>query len=131
MAVSASMPGIRPSVLLVDDEAALLEVMKLGLEAEFDLELAATAEEAELLLATGKHDVVVCDHMMPGEAGLDFLIAASQRHPAAKRILITGYINPDFLSRSTSIAGLSACLVKPVPTADLVAAIRTALVGAV
>ncbi|MBC7367643.1 MAG: response regulator [Undibacterium sp.] len=116
---------------LVDDEAALLEVMRLGLEADFDLELAASAEEAELLLATGKHGVVVCDHMMPGEAGVDFLITVRKRHPAAKRILVTGYMNPDFFSRSTSIAGLSACLVKPVPVADLVAAIRTALVDEV
>ncbi len=131
MAASTIRHSIRPRVLLVDDEAALLAVMRLGLEGEFDLEVAASAEEAELLLATGKHDVVVCDHMMPGEAGSDFLITASKRHPSLKRILVTGYMNPDFLTRSMSIAGLSACLVKPVPKADLVTAIRTALVGPV
>ena len=131
MASPLRTPATRAKVLLVDDEKALLEVMKLGLEGAFDLELAATAEEAEMLLATGGHDVVVCDHMMPGEAGLDFLIMASRRHPASKRILLTGYMNPDFLSRSTQLAGLSACLVKPVHAAELIAAIRMALVGAV
>jgi len=131
MAASSSRHGIRPTVLLVDDEAASLAVMKLGLEGEFDVDVAASAEEAELLLAAGKHNVVVCDHTMPGVAGLDLLTAACKRHPATKRILITGSMDPDFLTRSIAIAKLSACLVKPVPKADLAAAIRTALLSRV
>jgi DNA-binding NtrC family response regulator len=123
--------AVRPKVLLVDDERALLDVMRLGLEAEYEVEVAATAEEAWLLLSTGSHDVVVCDHLMPGEAGLDFLIAVFRRQPAAKRILITGYMNPEFLARSTRLAGLSACLLKPVPVSELKAAIRTAMVGVI
>lgn len=121
----------KPKVLLVDDERALLEVQRLGLEAEYEVEVASTAEEAGLLLATGMHDVVVCDHLMPGETGLDFLISAFRRQPASKRILVTGYLNPEFLDRSIRLAGLSACLLKPVPVSELKAAIRTALVGAI
>jgi DNA-binding NtrC family response regulator len=121
----------KPKVLLVDDERALLEVQRLGLEAEYEVEVAATAEEAGLLLSTGRHDVVICDHLMPGETGLDFLISAFQRQPESKRILVTGYLNPEFLARSTRVAGLSACLLKPVPLSELKAAIRTALVDAI
>ena len=131
MAAPCPRPPAKPSVLLVDDEKMLLEALRLGLESEYDVELAASAEEAELLLSTGKHDVVVCDHLMPVEVGLDFLISACRRHPRTKRILVTGYLNPEFLARSTQLAGLSACLLKPVPIADLKAAIRTALVGPV
>jgi hypothetical protein len=121
----------KPKVLLVDDERALLEVQRLGLEAEYEVEVAATAEEAGLLLSTGRHDVVICDHLMPGETGLDFLISAFRRQPESKRILVTGYLNPEFLARSTRVAGLSACLLKPVPLSELKAAIRTALVDAI
>ncbi len=118
-------------MLLVDDEKMLLDVLRLALESEYDVELAASAEEAEMLLSTGKHDVIVCDHLMPVEAGLDFLISAFRRYPRTKRILVTGYINPEFLARSMQLAGLSACLLKPVLIGDLKAAIRTALVGPV
>ena len=131
MAATPLRSTAKPKVLLVDDERALLEVLRLGLEAEYEVEVASTAEEAGLLLSTGKHDVVVCDHLMPGEAGLDFLISAFRRHPASKRILVTGYMNPEFLARSTQLAGLSACLLKPVPVSELKVAIRTALVGAI
>lgn len=119
----------RIAVLLVDDERALLDAMRLGLENEFDVETASSAADAEMLLATGRHDVIVCDHLMPDEVGLDFLINAARWHPRAKRILITGYMNPELISRSVQIAGLSACLLKPVPPEQLRSAIRTSLVG--
>ncbi|HVU24292.1 MAG TPA: response regulator [Opitutus sp.] len=117
----------RPVVLMVDDEHQLLETMRLGLAGEFDLDLAATAEEAELMMATRRYDIVVSDHLMPGEVGLDFLIRARARHPGTKRILITGYMNPELIMRSVNVAELSACLVKPVRAAKVAEAIRAAL----
>jgi hypothetical protein len=41
------------------------------------------------------------------------------RQPNAKRILMTGYLNPDLLGRSMSLAGLSACLLKPMDISAL------------
>jgi hypothetical protein len=40
---------------------------------------------------------------------------------------MTGYTNPEFMSRSTAIAGLSACLVKPVRTSEIAKAVKAAL----
>ncbi len=131
MVADTNKSGSRPKVLIVDDQRALRDVLEIGLETEFEVEVASSAEEGELLLATGDHDVVVCDHLMPRTLGLDFLIAASQRHPRTKRILLTGYMNPEFLARSMSVAKLSACLMKPVSRPDLIAEIRTALVDAI
>lgn len=112
--------------MLVDDEAALLETFRLGFGGEFDLDLADSAEEAERKMATRAYDVVVCDHLMPGEEGLQFLIRASERYPRTQRILITGYMNPELLSRDVGLARLSACLLKPVKAAELAEAIRRA-----
>jgi DNA-binding NtrC family response regulator len=117
----------RPVVLLVDDEPALLDSLRQGLETEFDLDFAASAEEAELMMATRNYDVVVSDHLMAGEEGLQFLIRAGRRRPATQRILLTGYMNPELISRSVAVANLSACLVKPVHASDLAQAIRVAL----
>jgi DNA-binding NtrC family response regulator len=126
--MSAAAPTvIRPVVLLVDDEPALLDSLRQGLQADFDLDFANSAEEAELMMATRNYDVVVSDHLMSGEEGLQFLIRAGQRRPATRRILLTGYMNPELISRSVAVADLSACLVKPVHAAHLAQAIRAAL----
>lgn len=124
---AAPQNAVRPVVLLVDDEPALLDSLRQGLQAEFDMDFAASAEEAELMMATRNYDVVVCDHLMPGEEGLQFLIRAAKRKPATQRIMLTGYMNPELLSRSVAVASLAACLVKPVRAADLAQAIRAAL----
>jgi DNA-binding NtrC family response regulator len=117
----------RPKVLLIDDELPLLDALSLGLKNDFEVEIASSAEEAALLETTRQYDVVVCDQMLPGEQGLEFLIRSSERQPGARRIMMTGYINPELLSRSVSLAKLSACLIKPVGAKDLTQAIRAAL----
>jgi DNA-binding NtrC family response regulator len=125
-ASAATKPG-RPAVLLVDDERQLLDALGEGLKSEFALETAGSAEEADLLMASSSYDVLVCDHMLPGEAGLEFLIRMSERYPGTRRILLTGYMNPELISRSVALARLSACLLKPVQAEALAAAVRTAL----
>jgi DNA-binding NarL/FixJ family response regulator len=91
------------------------------------VETAQSAQEAEMMMATRSYDVVVCDHLMPDEVGVSFLVRARKQFPQVQRILLTGYINPELLSRSTSIAGLAGCLMKPVSPTTLVEAIRLAL----
>ncbi len=120
-------PPPRPAVLLVDDEAAIREVLETVLKEHFDVECARSAHEAELMLATRSFDVIVCDHLMPDEEGLPFLTRVREQFPKVQRILMTGYINPELLSRSTGVAGLSGCLMKPVSNAVLIDAIRLAL----
>jgi CheY-like chemotaxis protein len=117
----------RPVVLLVDDEAEIRKVLTLGLASEFEVESAQSANEAEAMMATRAYDVIVCDHLMPGEEGLNFLIRARRQFPKVQRILLTGYVNPELLSRSTELAGLASCLMKPIKVPDLVAAIRLAI----
>jgi adenylate cyclase len=123
-------PASRPSLLLVEDEAALAAALRENLEMEYEVEVAGTVEEARLLLSSRNFSVILSDHMLPGKAqGLDFLVEALERQPAAKRILVTGYLNPDLLGRSVSLAQLSACLLKPVDPAKLKEEIRRALAG--
>ena len=127
--MSTPEPGAanRPAVLLVDDEGEIIKVLSLGLARDFDVEGARSANEAEVMMATRHYDVVVCDHLMPGEEGLNFLIRARRQFPKVQRILLTGYVNPELLSRSTELAGLASCLMKPIKVPDLIAAIRLAL----
>lgn len=114
-------------MLLVDDEPEIRGVMELNLKEHFDVETASSASEAEMMMGTRNYDVIVCDHLMPEEEGLHFLARAQRQFPGVQRILVTGYINPELLSRSTAAAGLVACLTKPVNTDELVRVIRLAV----
>jgi len=124
---SPSNPTPKPVVLLVDDEAEICNVLELGMKNECDVESARSAEEAELMLATRRYDIIVCDHLMPQEEGMAFLTRAMTRFPNVRRILMTGYTNPELLARCTGLAELSACLVKPVRAAQMLVAINQAM----
>jgi DNA-binding NarL/FixJ family response regulator len=127
MADQAPRKPALPVVLLVDDEPLLLDSLGQELQGTCRLFTAASAADADLKLAARHYDVIVCDHMLPGEQGLDFLGRVMELMPSTKRILMTGYTNPEFISRSSAIAGLSACLVKPLRASDIAAAIRAAI----
>lgn len=118
----------RPVVLLLDDEAELRLVMARMLGDQFEVEAAANVEEARMLLATRSFDALVCDHMMPGHVqGLDFLVEAMKVQPNAKRILMTGYMNPELLARGVTLAQLSGVLLKPATAQHIRKALHDAL----
>lgn len=105
----------KPVVLLVEDEGQLAAALVANLEEHYEIDLAANAEEAGMMLGMRQYHAIISDHLMPGQQqGLDFLIEALQRQPTAKRILMTGYLNPDLLGRSLALAQLHSCLLKPV-----------------
>jgi DNA-binding NtrC family response regulator len=120
-------PGGLPTVMLVDDEPLLLDALGQELQESCKLYTAASAADAEMLLVARRYDVIICDHMLPGEQGLDFLMRVAEMVPSTKRILMTGYTNPEFIARSMAIAGLSSCLVKPVKASQVADAIKAAL----
>lgn len=117
-----------PAVLLLDDEMQLTALLVSSLESEFEIETAANVEEARLLLGTRRFDALICDHMMPGEKqGLDFLVEALAVQPEARRILMTGYMNPELLARGVTLAQLSAVLLKPATLQQIRKALHDAL----
>lgn len=117
----------RPAVLVVDDEHEFLNALTASLSGRFDIDISSSAEEAELQASTKHYDVIICDHMLPGEQGLNFLMRMRQRFPGTKRILITGYTNPDFLARCIGLADLGACLLKPVRAEEIIASVSKIL----
>ena len=118
----------RPLLLLLEDERTMVTLLRDHLEADFEIDVAGSVDEARLLLGSRNYALILSDHMMPGEMqGLDFLIEAMERQPAAKRFLMTGYMNPELLGRSVALARLSGCLLKPMDMAKLRAALIDAL----
>jgi len=79
-------------LLLVDDEPALLEVIKDFLEmmGAFDVTMSTCATEALALLRERKFDAVVSDYQMPIMDGLAFLNEVRKDMPNLPFILFTG-----------------------------------------
>ena len=119
--------GSRPPVLVVEDEEPLRQAITEFLSQEFDVEAVEDCAKAEQSLGARQFAAIVCDHMLPGEPGLEFLERASRLQPQAARILFTGYMNPELISRSIAVAGLSACLLKPLSLEELLQAVRKAV----
>jgi two-component system phosphate regulon response regulator PhoB len=62
-----------PHILVVEDEAALAELIRYNLAAEgLRVTIAGTGEDAELLVSEDAFDLVVLDWMLPGMSGLEF-----------------------------------------------------------
>jgi two-component system phosphate regulon response regulator PhoB len=61
-----------PRVLVVEDDAPIAELVRYNLEAEgLHAAVAPTGEEAELLVAEDRFDLVVLDWMLPGISGIE------------------------------------------------------------
>lgn len=114
-------------MLVVEDEAPLLDVFVAALGHEFNVVTAKNAREAEARLAQDEFKVIVADHLMPGETGLNLLIRTREMRPHMQRVLVTGFLKADILLRSVNEAGVFRCLLKPVAMSELVGVVRDAV----
>jgi DNA-binding response OmpR family regulator len=90
-------------VLLVDDDDAVLDMMKATLERKgFDVVAAASVTEALRCIATERFDVLITDLHMPNP-GDGFTVVTAMRHsqPEALTLLVSGY--PDVQSAMAAI----------------------------
>lgn len=116
----------KDAILLIDDEASLLEIFTAALEPHFEVATATSVRDAEYLLHKRQFKVVVADHLMPGGNGMSFLVRAREDYPHMQRILVTGYMKPELLLRSVNEAALFRYLLKPVAFAELIKVVQEA-----
>jgi CheY-like chemotaxis protein len=85
-------PPERRRVLIVDDEPLVGRALARMLRGRSDVTTAANVDEALAALDDVRFDAILCDMMMPGRDGADFLRELSVRDPvlAARVGFITG-----------------------------------------
>ena len=115
-------------VLLVDDEVAVAEsTAEVLASAGLRVGTSATLDEALRVLAMRSVGTVILDHHLSGgaESERDFLTRGRRLPPV---ILMSG-LDLDALAeiRRTYADHIVACLAKPVPPQDLIAAVRSAI----
>jgi DNA-binding NtrC family response regulator len=93
------------SILLVDDDAFILEVLRIQLERclpdNVIIERASSGQEGLELVKQLNADedqplaLIISDYLMPGLLGSDFLIQAHEISPRSKKMMLTGQAEVD------------------------------------
>jgi two-component system, OmpR family, phosphate regulon response regulator PhoB len=117
------------SILIVEDEPAILELLAINLEhAGYQPLRAKNAAEANLLLAGALPDLVLLDWMLPGQSGL--ALARALRADARTRDLPIIFLTAR-AAEPDKVAGLEAgaddYITKPFSNKELLARIRAVL----
>jgi DNA-binding NarL/FixJ family response regulator len=123
-------PGTRrPTVLLADDHAIVMEGLASLLRNEFSL-VGTVADGARLIEAARelRPDVIVTDVAMPGISGLEALRRLRAEAIAAKVIFLTMHADAQLAAEALR-AGASGFVVKHAAGKELIAAIHTVLRG--
>lgn len=130
-------PFDSPYILVVEDEpevaAAIASALE-PLENHFVVEVASSAEDAAAVVEDAKAKgrrpgLVLCDHVLPGRQGVEFLIDL-QRDPAtasARKVLLTGQAGLQSTIQAVNNAGLDHYIAKPWDDSELVAVSRRLL----
>ncbi|HQZ27599.1 MAG: sigma-54-dependent Fis family transcriptional regulator [Verrucomicrobiales bacterium] len=89
------MDFLEHTILIVDDEKNTREGLRLSLEDEFDVYVAANITEAEEILKNESVDVMLTDLRLGGENGMDLITRALAKPKAPVCILMTAYGSVD------------------------------------
>ena len=118
-----------PNILVVEDEPAILELLKINLvDAGYEVREAGDAETANALLKEALPDLVLLDWMLPGQSGLAFAkqLRADPRTKELPVIMVTARTD-----EADRVAGLEAWVddyvTKPFSPRELKARIKSVL----
>src|SRR5690554_5493124 len=116
-------------VLIVEDEAPLAELLRYNLEADgYEVEHAATGEEAELIITEDRPDLIVLDWMLPTFSGVELCrrIRARQDTRALPMLMLTARGEESDRIRGLS-TGADDYVVKPFSLPELMARVKAIL----
>lgn len=125
------------TILCIEDEPEVRESLLRDLAPfrdTFRIEAAEDVEDARAVLreTAARGDAVgliLCDHLLPGERGVDFLIELKKQDPGLKTrlVLITGQAGLEDTIRAINEAGLHHYIAKPWTPENLHAVVRQQL----
>jgi len=114
------------SVLVVDDDPAILSILASQLGADFDVMTACTCEQARNLLGRRSVDMLLSDLQLPDESGLSLLEWVRRTTPRTARILITGTARLEDAADAINQTQVHRLVLKPWRAEDLLQTLRAA-----
>ena len=104
----------KPTVLIVDDEKASTELLRIGLAHLYPVLTANSGEAAlEVLAAHPEVAVAIIDQRMPGMSGSELIARTAEPYPDLVRIILTGYTDIQSLIDAINAGSVYRYLTKP------------------
>ncbi len=118
----------KPTVLIIDDEHAIREMIGMALEKDYHCLEASDAHKAEAILAQQLPDLILLDWMMPGISGLQYIknLRRNEKTASIPIIMLTAKTEEENMLESLD-SGADDYLSKPFSTEELKARIRALL----
>lgn len=90
---------MKKSILLVDDDAKIRDILKSALETDYSV-LEADCYEEAVRLAAHPIDFAIIDYLLPDRDGFEVLRALRESHPALPAIIMTGHSNENVVIKA-------------------------------
>lgn len=114
-------------ILVVDDDAEVTSTIEEVLTGSgFIVDVAATANDAQAMLAGFVYDLIILDWLMPEMQGIDFLAMLRARHLTTPVLMVTGMNQVENKVRGFE-TGADDYLTKPFNRQELLARVRAIL----
>ncbi len=122
-------PASGYAILYVDDEEQALKYFRRGFEKEFPVLTASSVPQALALLEKEHANVgvLLTDHRMPGQTGVELLARVRHAWPDIVRILVTAYSDIGSAIDAVNSGSVFKYLTKPVDLPNLKAVLREAM----
>lgn len=102
-------------ILFVDNEPREVKYFKKAFEKEFTIETADSVDSAKQILSTDHHNIaiVITDHRMPKEVGLELLKYSQNKYPNIVRMLTTAFCDISIAIDAINDVGVYKYIPKP------------------
>lgn len=121
----------KPCIMIVDDEASNLKVLRALLESNYQVIEAADGQQALDVINQDPNreriQLIISDQRMPNMDGVTFLANSIPLLPRTKRIILTGYTDVDDIIAAINEGQIYQFLVKPFDKNDILVTVRRAL----
>jgi DNA-binding NtrC family response regulator len=119
----------RPTILIVDDDAAVTMSLRDLLLVQADYRIVTHTSVREALSAAGSFtvDLVISDYLMPEMDGITFLSRFKEIQPQTVQVLLAGNAERGKAIRAIRSADLYDCLEKPWDNDHLVTVVRNGI----
>jgi DNA-binding response OmpR family regulator len=114
-------------ILVIEDNLKLANFIRKGLkEQQYQVDTAATGEEALTATTTHSYDLIILDLMLPGMSGLEFLQVLRSKKVGTPVLILTAKDSIDDRVKGLDV-GADDYMVKPFAFAELLARVRSLL----
>ncbi len=117
--VPVAKPASPPSMLIIDDEPAVGEMLALSVGDAFEVTVMTDPLKAIALIQSKKFDLIITDMRMPGMSGLTILSKVKEFQPGTPVVVVSGQLSTDSELMHAAAQG-AGVMEKPFESPDMI-----------